>query len=41
MVRVLEAPEDEAVHAQVASEVKELTAGFPVPGIPSAVAADL
>lgn len=33
IVRVLNAPEDEAVLAGVAREVKELTAGFPVPGI--------
>jgi glycine hydroxymethyltransferase len=31
--RVLRAPEDEAVLAAVSAEVKELTAGFPVPGI--------
>lgn len=31
--RVLRAPEDDAVLAQVAFEVKDLTSGFPVPGI--------
>jgi len=31
--RVIAAPEDEAVLDQVRKEVKELTAGFPVPGI--------
>ena len=41
IVRVLEAPDDEAVRAQVAREVRELTAGFPVPGIPEAIAADV
>jgi glycine hydroxymethyltransferase len=33
IARVLQAPEDEAVLAQVRSEVKELCVGFPVPGI--------
>jgi len=33
IVRVLRAPEDQAVLDQVAREVKELTAGFPVPGL--------
>jgi glycine hydroxymethyltransferase len=33
VVRVLRAPEDQAVLDQVAREVKELTAGFPVPGL--------
>jgi glycine hydroxymethyltransferase len=31
--RVLRAPDDEAVLSQVAVDVRELTAGFPVPGI--------
>jgi glycine hydroxymethyltransferase len=31
--RVLRAPDDEAVLSQVSSEVRELTSGFPVPGI--------
>ena len=39
--RVLRAPEDEDVLATVAREVKELTAGFPVPGIKDIVAADV
>lgn len=33
MSRVIAAPEDETVLEQVRKEVKELTAGFPVPGI--------
>jgi glycine hydroxymethyltransferase len=33
ITRVLRAPEDETVLAQVRSEVKELCVGFPVPGI--------
>ncbi len=33
MCRVIAAPEDEGVHDAVRKEVKELTAGFPVPGI--------
>ena len=37
IVRVINAPEDEAVLSQVSREVKELTAGFPVPGIASPV----
>jgi len=39
--RVLEAPEDADVAAAVAREVKELTSGFPVPGITDAVVADV
>ncbi|MGN6031558.1 MAG: serine hydroxymethyltransferase [Thermomicrobiales bacterium] len=37
IVRVINAPEDEAVLAEVSREVKELTAGFPVPGIATPV----
>jgi glycine hydroxymethyltransferase len=39
IARVLQAPDDEAVHAQVHKDVKELCAGFPVPGtsLPAAV----
>ena len=33
VARVLTNIEDKALHAQVAAEVRELTAGFPVPGI--------
>ena len=33
VARVLSNIEDKALHAQVAAEVRELTAGFPVPGI--------
>ena len=31
--RVLRAPEDQAVLESVRKDVKELTAGFPVPGL--------
>jgi glycine hydroxymethyltransferase len=41
ITRVLQAPEDDDVLATVAREVKELTAGFPVPGIKDVVAADV
>lgn len=37
IVRVLRAPEDQAVLNDVAREVKELTAGFPVPGLSEAI----
>ena len=33
IAKVIDAPEDEAVLAAVRNEVKELTAGFPVPGL--------
>lgn len=33
VARVIEAPEDDAVLAQVREEVRELTSGFPVPGL--------
>ncbi len=33
MARVIEAPEDEDVLAKVRTEVKDLTSGFPVPGL--------
>ena len=33
MLRVLDHPDDEADHARVAAEVRELALGFPVPGI--------
>ena len=36
IARVLHAPDDEAVLKQVAKDVRELTAGFPVPGIDAA-----
>ncbi|MGC4106146.1 MAG: serine hydroxymethyltransferase [Thermomicrobiales bacterium] len=38
IVRVINAPEDEAILAEVSREVKDLTAGFPVPGLGSPVA---
>ncbi|HWV34193.1 MAG TPA: serine hydroxymethyltransferase, partial [Thermomicrobiales bacterium] len=37
IVRVLRAPEDQTVLNDVAREVKELTAGFPVPGLSEAI----
>lgn len=37
IVRVINAPEDEAVLAEVAAAVKDLTSGFPVPGIAASV----
>ncbi len=37
IVRVLKSPEDQAVLDQVAREVRELTAGFPVPGLSETV----
>jgi glycine hydroxymethyltransferase len=37
IVDVLQAPDDEAVHARVAQEVSELTSRFPIPGISSSI----
>ena len=34
MDRVVQAPEDEALIAKVAGEVKELCSSFPAPGLP-------
>jgi glycine hydroxymethyltransferase len=39
IVRVLQAPEDETVLERVRKDVKELCAGFPVPGIPASALA--
>jgi glycine hydroxymethyltransferase len=37
IVDVLQAPEEDAVHARVAQEVSDLTSQFPIPGIPASI----